>query len=509
MGVLAGGLLWLVVDPGSRRTLRPIIVGVALLAHVANFFNYPEIIPSGTEVIYWLRLGYLVAFPLWAVLAYRDGMRGLLTTAEAERAQSAQLARNLRLSTAVIAARIPEVRLEGALDMVTGLLETQFAAIGLIDEKNPQRVLFGQTRPAATRDASYGRLVNLNDHAAFRLAYEQQRGIELLPRGVGARQVHDLSQQFNVGALGPVFVEPLVVGSQCFGFLLLAAPPSVENWTDRDRAIVPGVAAFLAQAIANSRRLESESPARPTPTPAPRPPEADAERERLIVELAEARRQQATAEDRARQAETMAMTLQQREPGGPTTARPLVAQSAVAAAVDRAVASLLPIARRKNLMLDLSLGDDLPLVAVKEPVLRQLVLSLLDNACRVSAEGTAVVVRAAATVTNGSKPAAVRVVSVAFSDTGGGIAAEERERVFGTQPNLDGRPIGGLGDSHANLAVVRRLAQACGGDLLFESTTGVGTTFTLQLPAAEVRPWTALSAAPDRPAPEPAEGAGS
>ena len=514
MGVLAGGLLWLVVDPGSRRTLRPIIVGVALLAHVANFFNYPEIIPSGTEVIYWLRLGYLVAFPLWAVLAYRDGMRGLLTTAEAERAQSAQLARNLRFSAAVIAARSPEVRLESALDMVAGLLATQFAAIGLIDEKNPQRILFGQTRPAATRDAAYGRLIALNGHAAFRLAYEQQRGIELLPRGVGARQVHDLSQQFNVGALGPVFVEPLVVGDQCFGFLLLAAPPSAENWTDRDRAIVPGVAAFIAQAIANSRRLESEAPARPAPAVAPRPPEADAERERLIIELAEARRQQAAAEDRARQAEVMAVTLQQRAPGGPTTARPQVAQSAVAPAVEGAAASLLPLVRRKNLKLDLALGDDLPLVAAKESVLRQLVVSLLDNACRASAEGTAVVVSAAAATTNGSQATAGRVVALAFSDTGGGVAAAERERVFGTQPNLGGRPIGGLGDSGGNLAIVQKLAQAGGGDVVFESTPGVGTTFTLRLPAAEVRPWTALSPLPTPlvakpPTPEPAEGAES
>ena len=70
MVVLGAGLVWLLIDPSARRTLRPIIIAVALLAHVANFFNYPEIIPSGTEVIYWLRLGYLVAFPLWACLLY-------------------------------------------------------------------------------------------------------------------------------------------------------------------------------------------------------------------------------------------------------------------------------------------------------------------------------------------------------------------------------------------------------------------------------------------------------
>ena len=502
MAVLALGLVALLLDPAARLSLRPIIVAVALLAHVANFFNYPEIIPSGTEVIYWLRLGYLVAFPLWAVLAYRESMRGLLTLAEAERAQSAQLARNLRLSTGVIAARLPEVRLEGALDMVTGLVVTQFATIGLIDETNPQRALFGHTRPAAARDGGYGHVIRLSDHAAFRLAYEQQRGIELLPRGVGARQVHDLAQQFNVGALGPVFVEPLVVANQCFGFLLLAAPPSVANWTDRDRAIVPGVAAFIAQAIANSRRLESEAPA-PRPAPvAPRPPEADAERERLIVELAEARRQQAVAEERARQAETMAVTLQQREPGRATTARPQVAQSAIAPTVESTAGAVLPLLRRKNLKLDLALAADLPLVSVKETVLRQLTLSLLENACRASADDSAVVVSAEVVSANGSKTGPSRLVSLAFSDTGGGVAAEEQGYVFDSRHHLaGGRPIRGLGDTSANLAVVQKLAQASGGDLIFESVVGQGTTFTLRLPAAEVRPWSLLL---DRPPAKPA-----
>lgn len=497
MAVLALGLVGLLLDRAARLSLRPIIVGVALLAHVANFFNYPEIIPSGTEVIYWLRLGYLVAFPLWAVLAYRESMRGLLTLAEAERAQSAQLARNLRLATGVIAARLPEVRLEEALDMVTGLVATQFAAVGLIDETNPQRALFNHTRPAATRDAGYGHVIRLSDHAAFRLAYEQQRGIELLPRGVGARQVHDLSQQFNVGALGPVFVEPLVVANQCFGFLLLAAPPGVANWSDQDRAIVPGVAAFLAQAIANSRRLESEAPP-PRPVPvSPRPPEADVERERLIVELAEARRLQAVAEERARQAETMAVTLQQREPGRATTARPQVAQSAIGPTIESTAGTVLPLLRRKNLKLDLALGVDLPLVSVKETVLRQLTLSLLENACRASADDSAVVVRAEVVPANGSKAGPTRLVSLAFSDTGGGVAAAEQSHVFDSRHHLaGGAPIRGLGDTSANLAVVQKLAQASGGDLAFDSVAGQGTTFTLRLPAAEVRPWSALSTPP-------------
>ncbi len=494
MAILGVGLVWLVLNRESRLTLRPILVAVVLLAHVASFFNYPEIIPSGTEVVYWLRLGYLVAFPLWAVLAYRDNMRGLLTQSEAERGQAAQLARNLRLSTEVIGARIPEVRLEQALDMVTGLVPTQFATIGLIDDKNPSRIVFGRPRPATTRDAVYGRQINLADHAAFRLAYEQQRGIELLPRGVGARQAHELAQQFNVGALGPVFVEPLVVGQQCLGFLLLAGPPTAQNWSERDRAIIPGLAAFIAQAIANSRRLEGEAARAAAPVAAAaRSPERDPDRERLMLELAETRRMLATAEDRARQAETAAAFMQQREPGQPTAARPQVAQAAIGPAVEHAIGVVLPILRQKNLKMDVAISDDLPLVAVKEAVLRQLALSLLENACRASDENGAILVRAMTPQVNGAGPSAARAVLLMVTDAGAGIRPEDRLRVFDSQYYLaGGRPIGGLGDNSANLAVVQKLAQAGGGDLQLESRPGEGTTFTLRLPVAEVRPWTLL-----------------
>jgi signal transduction histidine kinase len=495
MAVLAAGLVWLALGRATRFSLRPIIVAVVLLAHVANFFNYPEIIPSGTEVVYWLRLGYLVAFPLWAVQAYRDNMRDLLTTAEADRAQASQMARNLRLATGVISARIPEVRLEQALDMVTGLVATRFAAIGLIDEKNPQRVVFGQVRPAPGRDTSYARPINLSDHAAFRLAYEQQRGIELLPRGVGARQAHELAQQFNVGPLGPVFVEPLAAGGQCFGFLVLAGPPTLQNWSERDRAIIPGVAAFISQAIANSRRLEAEAgiQAAPLPAPAARAADRDPEKERLMLELADTRRMLSTAEERVRQAETVAVFLQQREPGQPTAARPQVAQAAIGPAVDHAVGVVLPMLRQKNLKLDVAVGEDLPLAAVKETVLRQLALSLLENACRASVEDGALLVRAEAISANGSSPATGRAVALMVSDAGVGIRAEDRERVFDSQYYLGGgRAIAGVGDNSANLAVVQKLAQASGGDLYFESRAGEGTTFTLRLPAAEVRPWTLM-----------------
>jgi signal transduction histidine kinase len=285
----------------------------------------------------------------------------------------------------------------------------------------------------------------------------------------------------------------LVVANHCLGFLMLAAPPTVQNWSNRDRAIIPGVAAFIAQAIANSRRLEEES-GRQTVAPvtpaAPRP--ADPDRERLILELADTRRMLSTAEERARQAETMAVFLQQREPGQPTAARPQVAQAAIGPAVEHATGIILPILRQKNLKLDTAIGESLPLVAVKEGVLRQLVLSLLENAVRASPEDGCVLVRAEPLAPAGG-PLTARAVTLSVGDSGAGIRAEDHKRVFDSQYYLSGgRPIAGLGDNSAGLAVVQKLAQAGGGDLTFESAVGVGTTFTLRLPAAEVRPWTLM-----------------
>jgi signal transduction histidine kinase len=172
--------------------------------------------------------------------------------------------------------------------------------------------------------------------------------------------------------------------------------------------------------------------------------------------------------------------------------------------VESAAAAVLPIVRQKNLKLDLALAAGLPLVSIKETVLRQLVLSLLTNACRASADDSAVTVRAESATTNGSKAASGRMVALTFRDTGGGVPPEDRERVFGTRPNLSGgQPVRGLGDSNANLTVVQKLAQAGGGDLVFDSVAGVGTTFTLRLPAAELRPWSGLTPRPEQGAPEP------
>ena len=76
------------------------------------------------------------------------------------------------------------------------------------------------------------------------------------------------------------------------------------------------------------------------------------------------------------------------------------------------------------------------------------------------------------------------MVAIRVADTGRGIAPEQLERVFQPFVQVDAqltRTQEGVG---LGLAISRDLARGMGGELTAESEPGVGSTFTLTLPAA-------------------------
>ncbi|MEL6773850.1 MAG: ATP-binding protein, partial [Pseudomonadota bacterium] len=116
--------------------------------------------------------------------------------------------------------------------------------------------------------------------------------------------------------------------------------------------------------------------------------------------------------------------------------------------------------------------------------LKQVVLNLLANALKFTAEGS---------VTAGLKAAVVggrAELIIEVTDTGIGIAAEDQKRIFepfsqiksGAQPT-----VGGLG---LGLSISDRLVSAMGGRIEVTSTSGIGSTFAvhLSLPLAEGDP---------------------
>ncbi|GAA1618123.1 sensor histidine kinase [Actinoplanes couchii] len=113
---------------------------------------------------------------------------------------------------------------------------------------------------------------------------------------------------------------------------------------------------------------------------------------------------------------------------------------------------------------------------VADPVrLRQLIGNLLSNAIRHSHRDGTVTVR--------SSTGAGRV-TIAVTDTGSGIAAEDLPRVFDRFWRADESRARSTGGSGLGLSIARKLAEAHGGNITVESVPGAGTTFTVRIAVA-------------------------
>ncbi|MGD9572858.1 MAG: ATP-binding protein [Thermoleophilia bacterium] len=107
--------------------------------------------------------------------------------------------------------------------------------------------------------------------------------------------------------------------------------------------------------------------------------------------------------------------------------------------------------------------------------LKQVVFNLLANAVRFTPEGGQV---------QASAHMAGDEVTISVSDTGPGIADQDRERIFETF-----RQAGGGGDGEGSglgLPLSRALVELHGGRLWVESGSGEGSTFVLTLPPAPI-----------------------
>jgi len=144
----------------------------------------------------------------------------------------------------------------------------------------------------------------------------------------------------------------------------------------------------------------------------------------------------------------------------------------VAELTEGAVASFQPLAAEKGLELTVATAEKLEVPGDADQ-LRQVLVILLDNAVRYSAEGGRIHVQARA---NGSS------ALVTVHDTGIGIPADQLERIFERFYRGDearNRQSGGAG---LGLAIAQELVNRHHGKLTAESTEGAGSTFTVQLP---------------------------
>jgi signal transduction histidine kinase len=118
--------------------------------------------------------------------------------------------------------------------------------------------------------------------------------------------------------------------------------------------------------------------------------------------------------------------------------------------------------------------------------IQQVLLNLLTNARQAMPRGGRIILRIA-------PDAAAGTVDLTVRDTGSGIPAEILPRIFdryfSTKQGPDATGKGGTG---VGLAACREVIEAHQGRIRVESTVGVGTAFTLKLPAASVESPSAL-----------------
>ncbi|WP_217923376.1 sensor histidine kinase [Miltoncostaea oceani] len=120
--------------------------------------------------------------------------------------------------------------------------------------------------------------------------------------------------------------------------------------------------------------------------------------------------------------------------------------------------------------------EDLPVVVTDESRVQRIVGNLLDNAIHWTPPG--------GVVRLDGRPRPGGGFTATVSDTGPGIPAGERERIFEafhSNESPDGRRGSGLG-----LAISRQLARALGGDVRVEGRDGGGSRFILDVPGMRV-----------------------
>ncbi len=106
--------------------------------------------------------------------------------------------------------------------------------------------------------------------------------------------------------------------------------------------------------------------------------------------------------------------------------------------------------------------------------LEQILLNLVDNACKYAAGGGEVALAVAR-----ESDGAVRLV---VGDRGPGVPEEQRERIFEKFHRVDDRLTAEKGGAGLGLSIARQLARGLGGELGCESRPGGGAAFVLSLP---------------------------
>lgn len=143
-------------------------------------------------------------------------------------------------------------------------------------------------------------------------------------------------------------------------------------------------------------------------------------------------------------------------------------------------------AREQGITLEVSVGSDMPVaMMLDETRFRQVLFNLVGNAIKFTHDG-GVAVRATVQPVEETPDEVPEHQSyrltVKVEDSGIGIPADQRDRIFDAFEQQEGQNTRRYGGTGLGLAISRKLAQMMGGELQVESEPEQGSVFTLTLP---------------------------
>ncbi|MEZ5461013.1 two-component regulator propeller domain-containing protein [Dokdonella sp.] len=138
-----------------------------------------------------------------------------------------------------------------------------------------------------------------------------------------------------------------------------------------------------------------------------------------------------------------------------------------------------PLAQKKNLLLELRQVEPLPQAVTGDALrIKQVLLNLVNNAIKFTERGR---------IELGIRSAAGGWIVFSVSDTGPGMNADMRRRLFG-RFEQSGEQASNPGSSGLGLSICRELVDLMGGSIAVDSAPGEGSRFTIRLPLPTTEP---------------------
>jgi signal transduction histidine kinase len=147
------------------------------------------------------------------------------------------------------------------------------------------------------------------------------------------------------------------------------------------------------------------------------------------------------------------------------------------------VSSLTPIFKNKKLNLDVQIPEGLSLVLMDAPKINQVLTNLLSNAIKFTPSGGDIQVRVIPDVLQ-SGGRGGGFVQVDISDTGIGLAPEQREKIFEKFYQVDHSPTREYDGTGLGLPIAKKIVELHGGKIWVSKRKGKGSTLSFTIPMA-------------------------